>query len=177
MSREKSTTRDLALAGLMIAAGVVLHSFPPLLGGMKPDFALIMLVLFALLRRDKKITIVAGLATGIVTALTTGFPGGQIPNIIDKILTTFVLMGLTMLPEGYVSTIITTIVGTLFSGGVFLGSALLLVGLPAPFKALFTTIVLPAAVINTVAVVILYPIAVKLSKMLSPKVPVKINEA
>ena len=37
--RTNAKTRDLALAGLMIAAGVVLHSFPPLIGGMKPDFS------------------------------------------------------------------------------------------------------------------------------------------
>ncbi|HOJ46812.1 MAG TPA: tryptophan transporter, partial [Bacillota bacterium] len=97
--RTNAKTRDLALAGLMIAAGVVLHSFPPIIGGMKPDFSLIMLILYALLRRDKKVTLAAGLATGVITAITTGFPGGQIPNVIDKTLTTLMLLGITALPE------------------------------------------------------------------------------
>lgn len=165
MSREKVSvsTQDLALAGLMVAVGLVFHFFPPILGGMKPDFALIMLTLFALLRRDRKITFATGIATGIVTALTTSFPGGQIPNIIDKLATVLALMGLTMLPAGYVNTIFTSIIATLISGTVFLTSALLIVGLPVPFIGLFTSVVLPATAINTVVVVLLYPLALKLT--------------
>lgn len=168
MSTVKSSTKDLALAGLMIAAGLVFHFFPPILGGMKPDFALIMLVLFALLRKDRKITFAAGLATGIVTALTTSFPGGQVANIIDKTFTVFLLMGLTLLPASYFNTILTSVLGTIFSGTVFLTSALLLVGLPAPFKVLFVSVVLPATIINTVVVLLLYPIALKIGNVSKP---------
>lgn len=39
-------------------------------------------------------------------------------------------------------------VATLVSGTVFLTSALLIVGLPAPFAVLFTTVVLPAVLSN-----------------------------
>lgn len=52
--------------------------------------------------------------------------------------------------------IILSITGTFISGFVFLGSALLLVSLPAPFMTLVLTVVLPACVINTIATVILY---------------------
>ncbi len=170
--RTNAKTRDLALAGLMIAAGVVLHSFPPLIGGMKPDFSLIMLILYALLRRDKKVTLAAGLATGVITAITTGFPGGQIPNVIDKTLTTLMLLGITALPESYVNALITSAVGTLFSGLVFLGSAYFIAGLPVPFATLFTSVVLPAAGINTVAVAVLYPVALKITSMLDRRTAV-----
>jgi len=170
MSYVKQTTRDLAMAGLMLAAGLVLHFVcPAIVAGMRPDFSLIMLILFVLLRRERKITIAAGIATGIITAMTTTFPGGQIANVIDKVLTTFLLLGFSMLPEGYFNTIVTSIVGTIFSGTVFLTSAFLIVGLPTTFKALFISVVLPAAALNTIAIVLLYPLAIKLNNSLSPQ--------
>ncbi len=170
MSREKNLTRDLTLAGLMVAVGFVLHGFfPAIVAGMKPDFSLIMLILFALLRRDRKITIAAGVATAIITALTTTFPGGQLPNIIDKLLTTAVVLGLTMFAEGYYNAIITGIIGTIVSGVTFLTSALLISGLPAPYKVLFFSVVLPATALNTVAIAVLYPVVVKLNQMIKPR--------
>ena len=51
-------------------------------------------------------------------------------------------------------------VGTLFSGAVFLLSALALVGIPAPFEILYATVVLPATVANTIGVVVLYPLVI-----------------
>ena len=49
-------------------------------------------------------------------------------------------------------------VGTLISGTVFLLSAQFIVGLPAPFIALFLTVVLPATAINLLAGIFLYKI-------------------
>lgn len=42
------------------------------------------------------------------------------------------------------------LIGTAISGTVFLGSALFIVGLPAPFMVLFTSIVLPTSLTNMV---------------------------
>ncbi len=53
---------------------------------------------------------------------------------------------------------ILTAVGTMISGAVFLGSAYYIVSLPGPFVALFGAVVLPAVLLNTVAMVIIYPI-------------------
>ena len=49
-------------------------------------------------------------------------------------------------------------IGTLISGTIFLLSAQLIVGLPAPFIALFLTVVLPATIINLVAGIFLYKV-------------------
>ncbi|HHY20255.1 MAG TPA: hypothetical protein GX522_10180 [Firmicutes bacterium] len=46
---------------------------------------------------------------------------------------------------------------------------MLIVGLPTTFKALFVSVVLPAAVLNTLAIVLLYPLAIKLNNSLSPQ--------
>jgi hypothetical protein len=51
---------------------------------------------------------------------------------------------------------IITIVGTLISGAVFLGTAALLFGLPGPFIVLFYTIVIPASLINAFTAVIIF---------------------
>jgi len=52
----------------------------------------------------------------------------------------------------------------LVSGAIFLGSAYFLVGLPGPFAALFAAGVLPAVALNTVVMVILYPVAQSIVK-------------
>ncbi|MBC7324527.1 MAG: hypothetical protein H5T99_04335, partial [Moorella sp. (in: Bacteria)] len=112
--------------------------------------------------RDLKLDLEAGILAGKLTALTTTFPGGQVANMIDKIITTFFVMGLLALLRGRVNDKVTVfivpVLGTLVSGAAFLGSALLFVGLPGPFEALFTSVVLPATLVNTIAVVVLYPL-------------------
>ncbi|MHB9145545.1 MAG: tryptophan transporter [Symbiobacteriia bacterium] len=155
-------TRELVQVALLLAIGYVLHAItPPLVGGMKPDLLLSMLFVILLLFRDLKLGIVAGAVAGILSALATTFPGGQIPNVIDKLITSLIVIGLIYLLQKVNDKVLAGVVGligTVVSGTVFLGSALILVGLPAPFKILFTSVVLPAALINTVAIVILYPI-------------------
>ncbi|NLC38857.1 MAG: hypothetical protein GX779_06220, partial [Clostridia bacterium] len=107
-------------------------------------------------------TIVAGILAGLLAALPTTFPGGQLPNIIDKFVSCLAVLAVIKLVQGRVSNYVTCAVvgaiGTLISGAVFLLSALFIVGLPAPFTALYVTVVLPAAVLNTIAMVILYPL-------------------
>ena len=55
-----------------------------------------------------------------------------------------------------ISTGIIAFVGTIISGTTFLYSALLLVGLPAPFPVLFAGIVLPTAVTNVFVTLVVY---------------------
>ena len=38
-----------------------------------------------------------GIVTGIISALTTSFPGGQLPNIIEKPVTAFLFLALALL--------------------------------------------------------------------------------
>ncbi|MDV3428428.1 MAG: tryptophan transporter [Bacillota bacterium] len=153
--------RKLLVSSLLLSVGLMLHQItPPFLMGMKPDFLLSMMFIAILFSDDYKLTLVIGLAAGILTAMTTTFPGGQLPNIIDKILTcnfVFILikaMG-DRLQSG-VKIIIVSILGTLFSGFAFLLSALYLAGLPAPFLALVLTVVVPASILNTVFTTVLF---------------------
>ncbi|KLU38798.1 MAG: hypothetical protein AA931_12840 [Peptococcaceae bacterium 1109] len=157
---------DLVLAGLLVGLGLVLHGvFPGVFAGMKPDFSLIMLFIVIMVIPDKRVMVVAGLATAIITALTTSFPNGQIANIVDKIVTTAVVMGLSALLPRQVLVVGVGAIGTLVSGLVFLGTAALLSGLPASFASLVAAVVLPAAGINTIALLVLYPLAAKLYSM------------
>lgn len=153
-------TKDLALAAILLAIGLVLHSLvPPIFGGVKPDFLLATMVIAILSQPKLRNTLIIGAAAGLLAALTTGFPGGQIPNIIDKIasaLLTLVLIKVTlskhsMLVLGLISGVI-----TLFSGLVFLTSALLIVGLPAPLSALFVIVIIPTAIANAVSGAVLF---------------------
>ncbi|MDA6131319.1 hypothetical protein OSK38_28630, partial [Escherichia coli] len=84
--------------------------------------------------------------------LTTTFPGGLIPNIIDKPVTAFtffvLFLSLKKFRKNIISAAVLTAAGTIVSGIVFLTSAYLIVGLPGPFTALFAAVVLPAAAVN-----------------------------
>jgi len=147
--------RKFIAAGLLLAIGFLLRGIvPPMFFGMKPDLSLIMLfVIIVMMVDDVKIVFTAGIAAGILAALTTNFPGGQIANIVDKIITTTLVYIIVRNTKSRFSdltiSVVVGCVGTLISGSIFLLTALLLFGLPTSFKALFLTIVLPTALINT----------------------------
>ena len=161
-------TKQLVTNSLLLAVGFLLHYVTPAIGlPMQIDFSLITLILVISLNKNSFSTcIAAGIATGIFSGITTKFPMGMIPNIIDKLVTTIAVYLLIRLLDkttlsSKIKAIAVNAVGTLVSGIVFLGSALLLTGLPAPFSLLFVTVVLPAIVVNTIAGFIINTICIK----------------
>lgn len=173
--------RDSVQVALLLAVGYVLRVIVPgYVAGMKPDPMMGMLIVIILIHRKVRVSLLAGSIAGIIGALTITFPGGQIPYLIDKIITSLVLFGLSVIvvtpleqllskssvrvmgKKAALGTVlgcvITGITGTLFSGVIFLSLALYMVGLPAPFTVLFSTVVIPATLANTIVVIILYPL-------------------
>lgn len=166
--------KGMILTSLLIAIGLVAHYVvPPIVGGMKPDFLLAMLFVALYIDNSPKNTLVAGILAGIFAALTTSFPGGQIANIVDKLVAAFAVMTMIKVFSNFSSNItvlITAFVGTVISGVVFLQTALFIVGsLPAAFSILFTTVVIPAALVNTVATFICYKVVSSTKYMVSNK--------
>ncbi|MGM7719333.1 tryptophan transporter [Metabacillus sp. Hm71] len=158
-------TRVLVILSLFAAIGAVLHMvIPPFYQGMKPDMMLIMMFIGILLFPSLKNVTLLGIVTGILSALTTQFPGGQLPNLIDKFITAFVFFGLLLavkkIAQKVVTATVLTVIGTIVSGTIFLSSALVIAGLPegTAFTALFLTVVLPATLFNGAAMVIILPI-------------------
>lgn len=127
-----------------------------------------MMFISLLLFPEVRHVLLIGLLTGFLSGIISTFPGGFIPNIIDKFITAFVCFALVLalqkLGNGIVKAGIVSVIGTLVSGAVFLGSALIIVELPAPFLVLFTTVVLPAVVLNTILIAIIYPIVQSIMK-------------
>ena len=153
-------TKEIALAAILLASGLVLHSVvPPVFGGVKPDFLLATMVIAILSQPRLRNTVIIGVVAGLLAALTTGFPGGQIPNIVDKILTALISLALIKATLGMHSMIVVGLISgaiTFFSGFIFLASALLLVGLPAPLSVLFVVVVIPTAFANTISGAVLF---------------------
>jgi len=144
--------------------GAVLHAvIPGFFLGMKPDMMLTMMFLGIMLFPDRKSVLLVGAVTGLISGLTTTFPGGLVPNIIDKPVTAFVFFALLLAMKRFqgslYAAVALTAAGTIVSGIVFLASAYYIVGLPGPFTALFAAVVLPAAAFNAVFMAILYPVA------------------
>lgn len=145
--------RQMLLSAMLLSAGYVLHLLvTPLAGGMKFDLLLSTLFVALLLIRDFRTNLLTGLLAGLIAALTTSFPGGQLPNILDKLVVTLFVIVLVRATAGRLPVLVTAVLaaglGTLLSGAVFLSTALLLSGLPLPFSVLFTTIVVPATLAN-----------------------------
>jgi hypothetical protein len=154
---------------LLVGVGAVLYIvIPGFNGGMKPDFMLTMMFISILLFPEVKSVFLLGISTGIISGLFSTFPGGFIPNVIDKSVTAFVFFGLVLLINKYAKklpvAILLTCIGTLISGVVFLSSAIFLIGADVPFMGLLVAVVLPAVAINAVAFFIIYPIIGKLIK-------------
>ena len=164
-------TKAITLMSVLIGVGAVLHAvIPPLVFGMKPDLMITMMFLSILLFPKVQYVFITSIATAIISALTTGFPGGQIANMIDKPVTAFILLGLFLIAPSFfksnLGAAIFTAVGTIISGVIFLTIALLFAGLPSGtgFLALLITVVLPASILNTIMMVIIYPIAITLNQ-------------
>ena len=148
---------------LLLTIGFILHQITPgILGGMKFDFLLSFLFISLIINTSFKNAVLTGLMGGLLSAITTTFPGGQIPNMIDKLLTSILLFltiqfirrfSMNSLSVGVIS-----ILGTLISGITFLLSALIVVGLPTSFSFLFKTVVLPTVLVNAALTVFIYHI-------------------
>jgi hypothetical protein len=164
-------TKVLVTLSLFAAIGAVLHMImPPVYNGMKPDMMLIMMFIGIILFPSIKNVTLLGIVTGILSALTTTFPGGQIPNVIDKIISAFVFYGLFLVVKKIAQKVavatILAVIGTIVSGTIFLSTALLIVGLPggAAFTTLFLLVVLPATLFNGAAMIIILPIVKSIFK-------------
>lgn len=165
-------TKKMVLNSILIAIGIILHVIGPAFGlPAQPDFALAMLFIIILINKDYKTTLFSGIIIGIFTALTTKSPGGQLPNIIDKLITCNV-MYLIMIPlrkklSDNLQGIILFILGTLLSGTIYLTSLALISGVKEGIVAAIFAVVIPTAIINAIIGMIIYKIvrrAIKLTK-------------
>ncbi|QPC45993.1 tryptophan transporter [Mangrovibacillus cuniculi] len=163
-------TKSIVLLALLLGIGAVLHLvIPGAILGMKPDLMLTMMFLGIILFPTVKHVAALGVAAGLLSGLTSTFPGGGfIPNLIEKPITAFVFFAaLLLVKKVTTSTIALTVLtalGTAVSGFVFLGIAFTIIGLPGPFLALVTTVVVPAAIGSAVLMFILYPIVMGILK-------------
>ena len=175
-------TKNLVLMSLLVAVGAALYLIIPAYGeGMKPDFMLTMMFVGILLFPQTKNVFLLAVTTGVISGLFSSFPGGFIPNIIDKFVTAFVVYAIILAVKKFAGNLVTATVitglGTILSGSVFLSVALFILGVTIPgldspmvaFTTLFTIVVLPAIAMNCIAFFIIYPIVKGLVKRSSFK--------
>ena len=146
-------TKDLVTSSILLALGLVLHYIcPPLLFGVKPDFLLATMFISIIICSDLKSTLAIGTAAGIITAITTGMPGGQLANFIDKIITSmffhFICIKLSKNNINVIKLSISVFLSTLLSGAIFLFIVKTMAGAPINMGYLLVTIVLPTSIFN-----------------------------
>lgn len=162
-------TRNLTISAIFMALGLVMHFLvPPIFGGVKPDFLLSMMFISLIIAGDIKEAILIGVAGGMMSALTTSFPGGQIPNFIEKIIVAIIIF-LLIQKFGKVlnkyQTIFIYALGTLLSGVLFL---LLALGITKQMNLFVPSlpVVLVAMVVNSIFGLILMNAFKKIEKMI-----------
>jgi len=100
--------------------------------------------------------------------LTTGMPGGQIPNFIEKFITAFIVLFIVYALgklHNQIKLGIISLVGTAISGTVFLSLAAAFGAFKmAAFVPTFIAVVVPAAVLNFVVSYILYNVVLAAKK-------------
>ena len=162
-------TKRMVTNAILIAIGAILHQITPGID-MQPDLSLAMLFIIMVYNRDYKTSLICGIAVGIFAAVTSKTPNGQLPNIIDKLITCNV-MYLVLLPlRNRVSKtvqILTVLpLGTILSGSIFLSLLMILNGFPMEtFQTLFVTVVLTTAALNIVLGFVLFKIDGKTIKI------------
>jgi hypothetical protein len=166
-------TRILVILSLLLGIGAVLHFIMPPIYGVTPDMMLAMMFIGIMLFPKLKYVSVLAISTGILSALTTTAPGGQIANFIEKPLTALIFFALFLLIKDKVNNKIgvpvLTAIGTMISGAIFLTLALYVVGLmDGVFLLFFATAVLPAAGLNTVLMIIIFPVVQQILKRSKP---------
>lgn len=162
-------TRNLTISAIFMALGLVMHFLvPPIFGGVKPDFLLSMMFISLIIACDIKEAILIGVSGGIMSALTTSFPGGQIPNFIEKIIvavTIFFLIQKFGKSLNKYQTVFIYALGTLLSGVLFL---LLALGITKQMNLFAPSlpVVLVAMVVNSIFGLILMNAYKKIEKMI-----------
>ncbi|MBO0602272.1 tryptophan transporter [Sporosarcina sp. E16_3] len=163
-------TKSLVLMSLLTAVGAALYLIiPPITGGMKPDFMLTMMFISIFLFPEvRNVFLLAG-TTGIIS----NFPGGFIPNVVDKFITAFVIyaiiVSLKKITGNLIASTVVAGIGTVLSGSIFLSIAIFILGADLPFGGLFLAVVLPAVAMNGIAFFLIYPIVKGLVKRSSFK--------
>src|SRR5690554_3647684 len=125
-------TRVLVILSLLVGIGAVLHLVAPPIFGVTPDLLLAMMFLGILLFPKFQYVLLLSVVTGLIAALTTMFPGGEIASMVEKPVAAFVFFGLFLLIRNGVdikfSAPILTAIGTIISGMVFLSIPLFMMG-------------------------------------------------
>lgn len=161
--------KDKILVTLLLTMGLVLHYVTPgLFLGMKMDFLLVFVVISILLFPKIENYLLVSFLAGIFSALTTTLPGGQIPNLIDKFISTFIIYLLVKYliskKENIVTVSIVGFIGTFISGLIFLLSAKYIMGLSEISNTLIYAVVFPTACINALATGFTYKVIQKAFK-------------
>lgn len=161
-------TRKISHLSILLALGLVLNMSMQIFSiqGMKVDFVVVMLCISILNADTVQEAFMAGIAYGILTALTSTFAFGQVANLIDKVIVSLVMFQIknifkiTLEDKGKL--IVYAALATIMSGSIFLLIALSFSNMIETFPLLFLTVVIPSAIGNSLVVLYFSKVFLKL---------------
>ena len=130
-------TKNLVLMALLVAVGAALYLIiPGYNDGMKPDFMLTMMFIGIFLFPDVRSVFLLAISTGVISGLFSTVPAGFIPNVVDKLITAFVILAIVIAVQKFTKNILVgtfiAAYGTLLSGVIFLSVAIFILGIKFP---------------------------------------------
>lgn len=169
----KKNTKVMVTSSVLMALGLVLHIIMPS-AGIKPDFLLACMFIAITISENKRQVLAVTIASGILTAMTTNFPAGQLPSMIDKFISGFMFLALfnfirshnkeSIIYVGIISAISTFVSGICFLTSVyFLGKIMGIADVISIFSngvyAMVSLIVLPTSIANGFFAGLLYNVS------------------
>ena len=146
--------KTMTQSALLLGIGLVLHLIiPSLMGFMKPDFMLIMMLISLFKVSTIKENISIAFIAGLLSGMTSQMPFGLIANVIDKLVVgVFIFCNRKQIKYR----VVLTFLGTLISGATFLSVIYLIGQLPrGVWIPLFLSNVIPTAILNVLLMIVI----------------------
>lgn len=162
-------TKNLVLSSLLLGIGTLLHFItPPIFFGIKPDFLLVMTFICIFVARDLQSTLIISLSAGFIAALTTNFPMGQIPNILDKLVTGFIVYYIYKFQNFNMNPFKIALISafaTLISGLIFLYTGLLIINQMEMFITSLPVVLITMPINAVIATIVYKSMALSMRKI------------
>ncbi|WP_323611324.1 tryptophan transporter [Erysipelothrix enhydrae] len=168
--------KNLTISTLFLTLGLVLHiTVPGAVGLMKPDFMLAFFFFALFELQSFREVVVISIVCGFLTAMTTSMPGGEIANVVDKLVTgPLVFYTYKFLINRFnqkITYCLISSIGTFVSGVIFLSVVQVLGGIQLPFEVFLFGIILPSMVVNSLLVLLIS----KVLERIKPKKEAKLR--
>lgn len=156
--------RKMTLSSFLFTIGFVLHLITPsIMGGMKPDFMLLVMCILMIFCDSVEEALLIGFVAGFLSGITSLMPLGFFSNLFDKVIIAPITY---MFSRKYFKDWMLVFITTILSGSIFILLNIPLLGLSfRESRLLFMMHVFPTSLINVFLYRVYLQVKVRLPKI------------